>query len=581
MKLKFFIPSSSILLLFLQLIITPPNFANQLPYTYIPQPPFIDSIIKNEKTIKRLKNLLNIINQIDNTYNDIHNKLLKGQKIVIFFDPAHGKLKDGRWESIATGRVSCTNLPEEYYSIILSKKLYKLLTENKFIEVKSTEDFLSVMKGKKNEYLNIPFTKTVEMACNENAFILISEHLNNVSSIRKASGLANIKGIHITLDEAGNKYLAYVNSIHNGFLTLYNKFDPTEFSKVYANKLKQKLLACGMRANTWEHGTVADDRFSYFTNFPISIIFESGFISNPTEEANLRREDYQENIVKAQYNALIEAFKDILGIDISGDTPDIITREKNTWLNLLKLSRISIYYIKSCNPSKAISIINLMEKYYGASKYRKRLKPYRKIKKSLIRANKYYKKSKKSHNNKKAANYLFKAKRALRERAIFVSLNEKYNNKIRELGFAYRIKSKKRKKIKRTIPLITKKARRKTPIILAIEDNQTLEQAINNALSPNPKKLKRLLRTFKNAYIYKKVKVYKYSKKRKKTIYYWKWKRKKVKFHRGIYIVKLNKNLVVKNVKRTSLVSLNPWKYQNQQYLKNSYFANRTKQKNL
>ncbi|MFC1671433.1 hypothetical protein ACFL20_13650, partial [Spirochaetota bacterium] len=47
----------------------------------------------------------------------------------------------------------------------------------------------------------------------------------------------------------------------------------------------------------------------------------------------------------------------------------------------------------------------------------------------------------------------------------------------------------------------------------------------------------------------------------------------RVKFKNGIYIVKLDKKYNVIMAKRVSSVYLNPRRFQNQLYLKNSYFA--------
>ena len=64
-------------------------------------------------------------------------------------------------------------------------------------------------------------------------------------------------------------------------------------------------------------------------------------------------------------------------------------------------------------------------------------------------------------------------------------------------------------------------------------------------------------------------------------ITYWKKIARSVNFCTGIYVVKLGKNLKVKKVKRVGSVKLNPYNYQNQQYLKNSYFAAGEKHKSL
>ncbi|MCP4133662.1 MAG: hypothetical protein GY754_22025, partial [bacterium] len=249
-----------------------------------PQSLLMKRVLKKEKSRRRREDLAGIIRNIDKTYGSIYTNLKKGKKLVIFFDPAHGKLANGQWQGEATNRMSATNRPEEFYSIMLSRGLYKQLSANRHIEVKSTPDFMEVLRGKKETYKNIPFTETVKMASQVGAFIILSEHLNNVSIFHKASGTTNLKGLHIVMDHSGRRILKYVHGQYSGFLTLYNKLDASGFSKEYALKLREKLIERNLNPNSWEKGAVGDDRFSYFVDFPISIIYESGFISHPDEE---------------------------------------------------------------------------------------------------------------------------------------------------------------------------------------------------------------------------------------------------------------------------------------------------------
>ena len=52
-------------------------------------------------------------------------------------------------------------------------------------------------------------------------------------------------------------------------------------------------------------------------------------------------------------------------------------------------------------------------------------------------------------------------------------------------------------------------------------------------------------------------------------------------FDDGIYVVTLDKNKRVVRAERVSSVYHNPERYQNQQYLKNSYFAETERQKDF
>ncbi len=580
-------------LIILALLAFDPLYASS-PFNINSQPAVIRILLNREQNIKHTKNIINIINQIDEVYTQLHTDLSRGDRITIFFDPAHGKLKDGNWEGEVTRRMSCTGYPEEYYSIMISRQLYRLLAKNRFIDVKSTRDFLAVMKGESDTYKNIPFTTTVKMAKKEKAFIIISEHLNNISTIHKASGFINLPGIHITYNKWGWRYLTYIKNTYKGFLTLYNKLDTTGFSHAYALQLRKKLVSQGLRANNWEFGSVADDRFSYFIDFPISVIFESGFISNPEEEERLRDPEYQRVLAEAQYRSFLDTVNKIFGIDISDNKRAKSTARRQCSITLIKLSRMALYYINNSEPEKGIIVINEMYQRYK-SKYRKHLKPYLEIKALLARATRSYEKGKKLITAKRSRRESKKtywrryrrgkklvqiALRALKKKTLFNSLQKDYSDEYRKLiGYKTKKKTCTRKlartlqKKERVYPIPIRRASLATPVILPIENGQSLVDALRDALNPGEETLKKLVCSFKKATTWKKVRVYRYSKKRKRRIYYWKKVKKSVNFTTGIYIVHLDEKLVVKKVRRVTKVSLNQKRYQNQQYLKNSYFA--------
>ncbi|HSV98472.1 MAG TPA: N-acetylmuramoyl-L-alanine amidase [Spirochaetota bacterium] len=551
-------------------------------YCTLGQPETISTILSKENNIVHLKLAIELLKAIDDTYVDIYKNLNSGKKLIVFVDPAHGKLDNGAWEGEMTGRLSSTGLPEEYYSIMLSRELYRTLSANRFIEVRSTDDFMTVMKGKSDIYRNIPFVDTVRMATEAGAFIIVSEHLNNIASIVKASGLMNIPGVHITTDRWGNRYLSYVRDVHRGFLTLYNKYDATDFSRRYALNLKEALLARGMRANSWQFGAVPDDRFSYFVDFPISVIYESGFISNPEDEEFLRDPENQRLIVRGQYESLIETVREVFGVDISGGTPVRVGKAPDELIELLKLSRLVIFYITNCEAQKAIGVINLMEKKF-AGVNPQFVAPYREIKNTLVRADSYFRQGMahlKKKNYKSATWCLQRAKRTLRYRPLYSSLFARYSGQYQEMGvpgravdlFVYNPKKLPPATSRPTPPLVpVRSAALTTPIILAVDSDQTLENAVKKALSPDKKTLERLIKSFTNAYTFKSV----------KTGGKWRKLRQKVNFGPGIYIVRLDRNLNVVSVKPVKKVALIPAKFQNHQYLKNSYFALEHKERAL
>jgi len=542
----------------------------------------IKSILEKEKKAQNRDNIINIVNLIDATYGNLYERLKSGEKITIFFDPAHGRLDSGKWQGEVTGRLSSSGIPEEAYSINFSRKLYKLLSANKYFRIVTNDDYKKVLNGESTEYKKIFFSETVKVARSEKAFMIISQHLNNISSLQKADGIVNLPGIHVTCDESGNRYLAHLKTSHNGYLTLYNKYDLTGFSKYIAYNIIDSLTSKGISINNWDYGAVADDRFSYFIDFPISMIFEQGFICNPVEEEKLRDPDYQQKIVDSQYIAILESFKNIFGIDISGLWLSKLN-DNTELIDLIKLSRIAIYYLQNDYTEKAVSIINEMENNTNAPP--DLLDPYINLKERIIKAERYFKKCKDSLNagkNKEAKNNLYNAVRTTGYDTIFYSQIGKYSNFAKKHFGIYNIASN-RKGIqpKISMPYNASKASLNTPVILAIEKNQTLEDAVDKALSTDPKTTSAIVKSLNEVYTRKKVKVEEYSEKTKKTATTWKYEKKKVEIKEGIYIVSLKKNLQVRKLERIWLVMLDPYKYQNHQYLKNSYFAGITKQKTL
>jgi hypothetical protein len=109
---------------------------------------------------------------------------------------------------------------------------------------------MEVLRGESDIYRNIPFSATISMAKESNAFIIISEHLNNVSAVQKASGIMNVPGIHIINGIHGRKVLRYISDTYKGFLTLYNRVDASGFSRNYALNIKSRLMERGLQPNS-------------------------------------------------------------------------------------------------------------------------------------------------------------------------------------------------------------------------------------------------------------------------------------------------------------------------------------------
>jgi N-acetylmuramoyl-L-alanine amidase len=547
------------------------------------QSSIIKSITDKEKNLNNLNNIKDIISQIDGVYGDLFSKLEKGEKITIHFDPAHGRLPNGKWQGESTNRLSSTGVTEEFYSIQFARKFYKMLSNNKYLKVVSNDEYMRALKGETDEYKKIFFSETVRSAKEEKAFMVISEHLNNISVLQKTDGIINIPGIHVTCDDAGNKFLTYVHSTYDGYLTLYSKYDLSGFSKSIAYKMKEYIPIKGIKLNSWDYGAVADDRFSYFIDFPISVIFESGFISNPAEEAKLKDPDYQQKIIESQYMAVVESIDKIFGVDISGlwlrktgDNTDVV--------DLIKISRIAIYYLQNDSPDKAVNVINEIEKNYY-SYYPDLIDPYIALRERIIKAEKYFNKcvyQQKENKSREAKKNLLNAVKVTGNEQIFAGLTDKYS-KYGKKHFGIKVVDffRNGNSVKIPIPTAVERASLSTPVILAIEKDQTLEDAIIKSLSPNPETAVKLVKSFNDAFEWKKVKIEKYSEKKKKNIFYWDREKVKINFKEGLYLVKLDKKLQVTKAKRVTQLLLDPSMYQNHQYLKNSYFAGIKKEKSL
>lgn len=545
----------------------------------------IRTILEKEKKITETAKLIEIINIIDENYANLYKNLLNGKKIVLYFDPAHGRLPNGEWQGgAATNRLSCTKKTEESYSVPIARLLYKKLISNPFIEVKTTTDYIDVLKGNSEEYKHTPFSTSVRLAKEYNAFMMISEHLNNVSIIHKASGVANIPGLHVIHDWNDRKMLKFVNGSYSGFLTLYNKFDCSGFSRLYALKLKEHLVAKGLKANSWEFGAVGDSRFSYFTDFPISVIYESGFISNPEEEKKLSDQEYISTISNAQYNSLIENIRDVFGVDISKDKPESTGKNIENEIELLKLSRIAVHYIKQTETEKALRVISMMEKKCAGTEYASFMNYFLNVRQRIIGAEGLYRTSvqlAKKKNYRLSSHYMAKAASFVGYEPIYSSYLKKYRINLYQesASSSYTAAAPAQKTYKKAA--IPQKSYITTPVILTIEEGQSIEEAVDLALSPDADTLQKLVKAVKSANEVRYTNVKTFSKKQNKNIITKKKILEKPDYSKGIFILTLNAKMNVTSVSRVQSVMLDNAKYQNQQYLKNSYFARTEREKEL
>ncbi len=564
------------------------------------QPEAVRTFLEEETDIRDLKNIKALLMRIDDTYGNLLGRLKKGDKIVIHVDPAHGMLKNGRWRGPLGGRYSCTGKPEEYYSLLMVRDLYKLLSVNRHISISSTDDHMACMKGESDSYYDITFADSIKLAFKNRALFIISEHLNNVSLDKKAGGLINTRGIHVTRDRRGRKYLSLIKGELRGFLTLYNKLDTTGFSRYYAYDLKRRLMSIGMKPNFWQRGTVADDRFVCFIDFPISIIYETGFISNPRDEALVTDPEMRKKIVEAQYQSLLESVREIFSVDISGPEPLPVKNNRRYSMSLFKLSRMAIYYLEDGDVKKGAAIINKMKDLYGQTRYRSFIDHYIRIKNRALKAERFYQTAQKYRSRKKmtlARAYYLKAIRLTRTKDYFDGQCLKYKQEYQEL-----FGSPRKDKPSREVAAAEKPSRARNiskrdilyrPIpapmsrtfILPIEWGQDLEEAVKKAMNPDEKDMERIMTALKNASITYKRKETRWVKRKGsrklKKVVSWKQEKRKISFTSGIYLVRFTSDLTIQRAERVTRVQLNDRKYQNEQYLNNSFFARHEREKKI
>ncbi len=576
-----------IITIFFCTIITPLFSQSSISPEYT-QTSSINTILSYEKNRSHKEKIVEIINFIDKTYKNIPERIRNGEKITIFFDPAHGKDSTGEWRGTTTNRIGVTGLPEEYYSIFYSRKLYTLLKANKHIDIVTSHDFQKVLDGKSESYHYLKFAETVKMAREAGAFMIIAQHLNNVSIFNKADGRINIPGIHMARDKRNRLLLRNIQGSYSGFLTLYNKFDASGFSKNYAFNIRSSLVGKGYKPNNWEYGAVGDDRFTYYMDFPVSVIYENGFISNPEEEKKLLDPYYMDGIVRSQYDTMLKSLKDLYGVDISTERAKIKHVDYQSRIEMLKLARIAIYYIKNAETLKASKTVGYMKKYSTNKDLKDSVAYYNSIMKKINTSEIQYRKgiARKKRKHYKTARRHFNSAIANLDRN---SLYNGYRNKYKEeLGLNRGKKSVAAKPANTTNPvkyressISVKSSSITKPVIITIEDGSTLCQAIIDALNPDMESLKKIENSMNQYRTVKWVKYRKWSKKHKKKITAWKKVYRDFKFTSGIYVVTLDKNMNVKKAESVSRVYLNPDKYQNQQYLKNSYFEKTDRQRNI
>ena len=546
------------------------------------QTPVVDKILEMQDNKNDFNNVADIINYMDEVYGGLYDSIEQGGKITIYFGPAHGKDHTERWRGITTERIGTTGLPEEYYSMQYSRKLYKLFKANPYLNIVASDEYKKVLEGKSDSYHYMKFKDVMSNAKDAGAFMVIEMHMNNVSIFSKADGLVNMPGIHMARDSQGRKLLINITGTYSGFLTLYNKFDAGGFSRQYALNIRDSLVSKGYKANGWEYGAVADDRFTYYVLFPVSVIYECGFISHPEEEQKLLNEEYMDGMVASQYEMLLKTFNDLYGIDIS--KKEFSGKKKNFKNNieLLKLARLTVYFIKSGDTKSANAAMKAMNSLYLDPQTKDSINYYNSIMNRINQAEQHYANGVKYRNKKqfnKARRSFILGRSTLNNNDIYSEYRNKFTMAIHgnKSSRGASDSTPQTAVIQNTKSANTAIAVKSSPItkpfIMTLRDDKNIESAIMEALSPDLRSLKIITDSMKD---YKSVSFTKektYSAKKKRYITTNKKIVRDFDFRSGIYVAHLSKDMKVVKVERVSSVYLDSNKYQNDQYLKNSYFT--------
>jgi tetratricopeptide (TPR) repeat protein len=354
------------------------------------------------------------------------------------------------------------------------------------------------------------------------------------------------------------------------------------------------MIERGHTPNNWESGIVGDDRFSLYINFPISVIFESGFISNPIEEELLRKESFQNDIAQSQYNAVIASIRSKFGVDLTNEKPDKIRNQNDTETNIITLSRFFVYYTQKGEFNKAISMLDRIEKFRKTSNTEITSSSYSVLRNRIKAISSLVSKARILTSRKKYAKarvQYTKAINTMKYHPLFSNIREiiyeehnvcARNTGSRQIHYSYRIPN------YDVFPPELTSYRAKienhsvyTPYIITIADNQSLDEAVELSMSPNNDIKEKIISSLRNSSIRKATYKKFYSQKKRRYVYSKVWVKSKPVFSPGMYIVSFSKSFSLKSVTRVPSIIFDPNKYQNQQFFKNSCLAEKTKEKSL
>lgn len=191
---------------------------------------------------------------------------------IIVLDAGHG-LPDA-------GASSFDGTTEQAINLEIVLKLQKILEQSgaDVILTRSDENGIYSMDSKSIRNKKVSDTKNrVELANNSNADVFLSIHLNKFSGSSK----------------------------YRGWQTFYQK--DSEKSKLIANNIQDNLNKNIDLANDRNVLPISDVYIMEHVKIP-SVIVECGFLSNPDETNNLKKEEYQNSIAWGIYLGLQDFF---------------------------------------------------------------------------------------------------------------------------------------------------------------------------------------------------------------------------------------------------------------------------------
>ena len=218
---------------------------------------------------------------------------LKIGKVVI--DPGHGGHDPG-----STGP---TGLVEKEVTLDVSKRLAALLEANMGSEV--------VLTRKEDVYIS-PEQRT-EIANQHHADLFISIHVNS-SQLRTATGVEtyylNFTSSPEALEVAARENASSERSVAD-LGSLIKKIalkDKIDESREFAGRLQQSLYSGSTKAGnrTKDRGVRKAPLIVLIGAEMPSVLTEIGFLSNPKEEAMLKKPDYRQKIAEALYRGVAQ-----------------------------------------------------------------------------------------------------------------------------------------------------------------------------------------------------------------------------------------------------------------------------------